>query len=389
MVGLLVKKQEFVLRLYDYDLVGFTVELGKEVGFGKMKHKLVATFFTKGLEYLLPKGLKELGMGPWLAYRMVPYERENYDLVLNTLGNVETVVDVINKTFLISLNDSYWVVPVEKKDLTFRDVSLYTSKFELDVMHAAFGKEVLLDEGIDYVISPEYTTGGMLKKCWMSLPSGDIRLFKAETSGAINIGLEPYNEYYVSKLAEYLGLDSVAYDLRQFKGEMVSECNLFTTEDISFVPMWIAEPSRKFNDVMETFGVEALADMLVFDALICNVDRHMGNFGMLCNSLTGEYISPAPLFDYGMSLMYNLTDDDLLRGGFDVDEYVRTVVSAFGKEPVDLLQGLVGPKQRKMLRRLLRDGFRFERHENYNLAAKRLRVMADVVKHQARRILNG
>ena len=30
--------------------------------------------------------------------------------------------------------------------------------------------------------------------------------------------------------------------------------------------------------------VDALEDMLVFDAIICNTDRHYGNFGVLVNS---------------------------------------------------------------------------------------------------------
>ena len=47
---------------------------------------------------------------------------------------------------------------------------------------------------------------------------------------------------------------------------------------------------------------DAIRDMLVFDALIYNEDRHFGNFGLLRNSHTGEVIAPAPLFDNGLSL---------------------------------------------------------------------------------------
>ena len=50
---------------------------------------------------------------------------------------------------------------------------------------------------------------------------------------------------------------------------------------------------------------EAFADMLVFDCLIENTDRHLNNFGMLADSRTGEVKSMAPLFDHGFSLLFH------------------------------------------------------------------------------------
>jgi hypothetical protein len=38
-------------------------------------------------------------------------------------------------------------------------------------------------------------------------------------------------------------------------------------------------------------------DMLVFDALIYNTDRHYGNFGVLRDNSDGKIIAPAPIFD--------------------------------------------------------------------------------------------
>ncbi len=48
--------------------------------------------------------------------------------------------------------------------------------------------------------------------------------------------------------------------------------------------------------------VNALNEMLVFDAVICNVDRHFGNFGVMVDNRTNTIVSPAPLFDHGNSL---------------------------------------------------------------------------------------
>ena len=39
--------------------------------------------------------------------------------------------------------------------------------------------------------------------------------------------------------------------------------------------------------------------MMVFDALICNVDRHLNNFGVLVDNRTNKIKCMAPLFDHG------------------------------------------------------------------------------------------
>ena len=47
---------------------------------------------------------------------------------------------------------------------------------------------------------------------------------------------------------------------------------------------------------------DALEDMLVFDAVIGNTDRHLGNFGFLVDAKTNTLTGPAPLFDHGNSM---------------------------------------------------------------------------------------
>jgi len=48
---------------------------------------------------------------------------------------------------------------------------------------------------------------------------------------------------------------------------------------------------------------DAIRDMLVFDALIYNEDRHFGNFGLLRDNISGKIKAPAPIFDNGNSLL--------------------------------------------------------------------------------------
>lgn len=43
-------------------------------------------------------------------------------------------------------------------------------------------------------------------------------------------------------------------------------------------------------------------DMMIFDDIICNTDRHFGNFGLLVENATNKPISLAPIFDNGLWL---------------------------------------------------------------------------------------
>ncbi|GMB96821.1 hypothetical protein [Helicobacter sp. NHP22-001] len=50
-------------------------------------------------------------------------------------------------------------------------------------------------------------------------------------------------------------------------------------------------------------GKQALSDLMLFDAIIGNVDRHLGNLGMLIDNDTNELIKPAPIFDNGRAFI--------------------------------------------------------------------------------------
>ena len=44
--------------------------------------------------------------------------------------------------------------------------------------------------------------------------------------------------------------------------------------------------------------------MLIADHFVLNEDRHYGNFGLIRNVNTGEFVSPAPIFDNGNSMFF-------------------------------------------------------------------------------------
>ena len=65
-------------------------------------------------------------------------------------------------------------------------------------------------------------------------------------------------------------------------------------------------------------------EMMALDFLIGNVDRHKGNFGIIRNSDTLQWLTTAPLFDNGNCLFFDRENDDMDNWGID------TLGKAFG-----------------------------------------------------------
>lgn len=102
-------------------------------------------------------------------------------------------MSIISVSKGLSLNDSYWVVN-EDFEGSFEQYNLYENRFSRILAYIAFtGYGSSIRSSL--MSSPEFTTNGMLPKCWRRV-SGKIVLYKGGTSGASNAGNEPYSEFY-------------------------------------------------------------------------------------------------------------------------------------------------------------------------------------------------
>ena len=125
-----------------------------------------------------------------------------------------------------------------------------------------------------------------------------------------------------------LKLPHISYSLADIDGTSYSVCETFITADTEYVPALyirdVCEKTNNENDYQHFFRcTEALAipctrieidNMLAFDYLIQNGDRHFGNFGFIRDVNTLKYLGVAPLFDHGNSLWYkSLTPDMVFR----------------------------------------------------------------------------
>ena len=313
----------------------------------------------------------------WLTRRTVPRNRRNIEELMARIGlNSRNVKGIIELCRGLSLNDVYWVVHDGCED-AWKDFNLYENDFSDAIAQMAFSG-VGPDFREQWTSSPEFTTNGMLAKCWRRI-DGNVLLYKSGTEGASNTGFEPYSEFYAAQIAEAMGLDHVAYGLSRFKGRLCSTCPLFTSDKYGYVP------AGRVVSRAEAFADPRFADVFFFDAVIFNTDRHMGNFGYLIDNDTNEIVGAAPIFDNG----YGLFSLALDRKGDSHDEFcdLRRFVSRVNPALYMKWLGFPGGLTKKMKERLdgLR-GFRIKRHPRYNLPVRRIEAIEDFTQKRIREI---
>ena len=220
--------------------------------------------------------------------------------------------------------------------------------------------------------------------------NGKVLLYKGGTAGASNTGNEPYSEYYAAQVAQAMGIDAIGYGLSKWKGVLCSTCELFTSKDYAYMPIGHIVTEGGFAAVFDYYQqlgeafVQAFRDMLVFDAVVCNTDRHFGNFGLMIDNVTNTIARPAPLFDHGNSL-FNFAGKEYLQNAELLQQYVDTLAPCTYGDFIETAGKYMNGKNHDQLRRLLT--FHFKRHSRYNLPSDSLRLIEEQVQKRAHILL--
>jgi len=388
----------YELRLYDTTLLTFDLSSDTAIGYS-IKIKSIGEPRS-----LLPLDLELTGEGilKWLNRRTIPKNRAYVHNILNTMGlslrDTKGIMDVCKG---LSLNDSYWIVP-EGFDGKFADYNLYENRFsEVLALTALTGESLSEDKARRIRTSPEFTTNGMLPKAWRH-SNGRITLFKGgvwRQYATTPDPLEPYSEYYAAQVADAMGLNPVKYGLSRWKGVLGCTCELFTDIDTAYVPMATIvrnqfnneDPSQYYSVCgkwFKTFDRENgtalydyFASTLVFDSLILNEDRHLGNFGVLRNNHNGDIVGNAPIFDNGISL-FNYSSIQELR---KLDTHKQAYANYFKQSFDSQAKEFGGSLQIEQLSRLA--DFKFKRHSRYNWDSERMEIIQAYIWHRAEQLI--
>ena len=324
------------------------------------------------------------GLGHWLRHRTIPKNRAFvHDLLAKSGLNLNRPLGIIDVCKGLSLNDCYWIVK-SGDETPFAQANLYDNRFSNILAELAFtgyGSKVRAS----LFSSPEFTTNGMLRKCWRRI-GGKVYLYKGGTEGASNTGNEPYSEFYAAQVAAAMDIRAIPYGLSKWKGILCSTCELFTSKEYAYLPIGHLvskgglKAVRAYYEKLGPEFVNALNEMLVFDAVICNTDRHFGNFGVLVDNRTNAITSPAPLFDHGNSL-FNFAGTDAWADSTALEEYIETLYPSVYDDFLGTAKSVLTPELREKLRHLLT--FHFKKHARYNLPPKRLRMIEKQIQKRA------
>ncbi|MDR1070140.1 MAG: XRE family transcriptional regulator [Gracilibacteraceae bacterium] len=383
---------DYELRLYDAPLLAFELSSGAS---GQMVNILNVGEPRK----LLPLDMDLTGEGvlKWLSRRTIPKNRAYVHNILNTMGlslrDVKGIIDVCKG---LSLGDSDWVTPAGFPG-KYAEYNLYENRFSEALALTALTGESLSEEKAQMIrTSPEFTTNGMLPKAWR-YQNGKIILFKGgiwRQYASTPDPLEPYSEYYAAQIADAMGMQPVKYGLSRWKGVLGCTCALFTDIDTAYVPM--ASIVRRHGDIAPaqyytvcgewfkafdrehgTSLFDYFASTLVFDSLILNEDRHLGNFGVLRDNRSGEIVGSAPIFDNGISLFNYSSIQELRRLDTHRQAYANYFKQSFDAQASEF----GGELQKEQLARL--SSFKFKKHSRYNWDAERMEIIQGYIRQRA------
>lgn len=295
--------------------------------FVKSKETTLITFATDGLKYTIVKEHDEhKNIFPlpllhtctseilmyWLNSRISPLGKELFKKIVpdkrcqGPLGN-------LGLTLGLSLNDCYWV---DDGSHTWKEVNLYENDLNPEIAQLAFNQGIQ-PENIIGSRSPEFGSYGNERKCWFKR---DNRIFLMKSDEADADGVcHTTKEWFAAQIAEAMHIPHVFYNLRyrhdtsenpicecesfcDMHKSFVSASSFFAMHDIHPALVRLIGSTKGFHDRLSLiYGQEEYEDMMVFDAIIGNSDRHFLNFGKIRDNDTGEVRGSAPLFDNGIS----------------------------------------------------------------------------------------
>lgn len=189
---------------------------------------------------------------------------------------------------------------------------------------------------------------GWLTKGWYYINNAPTEfLVKGNTKAQIRTewthGYEPYSEVMASNIAEFLGIPYVPYSLAEARH--FPEVKAHGIKHVSVCPSYHKDTYTTINladycsgqglsdgkgvgrrgkhknmdvyDFLQTSGIDLtmLYKILMFDALVGNRDRHLGNIELFNPKYTLEPPHFVPLFDNGASLLGVVSNSTLALSG--------------------------------------------------------------------------
>ena len=143
---------KYILKHKDIPVATFEYEKYKEIkepfkGFIKYNFKNIQILNKNLLPINFPTSENPSELKKWIEKRRIPKNRKNMLDILNyELEYLDlkpnNLMNYINISYGLSLNDSYWIVPDDGREYLWKDYNLYQNKFNSILPFIALGKKL-------------------------------------------------------------------------------------------------------------------------------------------------------------------------------------------------------------------------------------------------------
>jgi hypothetical protein len=235
----------------------------------------------------------------WIANRALPLSRKNAEKIYRTVGlpRDNTEFEMLCMTHGVSINDNFWIADdSEIGKLSYKNINIFTNSLNESLYLVALKGDTRFTI-TDTNISGEYTGQGTYPKCFVRESDG-IYMYKAGSNSDIT------REIYAAFIGKLLGMKTVDYEYRTLSGVNCSVSKIATNLDTSWESAFIVSEkiSEKYNTIPQEYAMQYFSldysNMVIFDAIILNDDRHMKNWSFEFGENTSEIRALAISYDY-------------------------------------------------------------------------------------------
>jgi hypothetical protein len=314
-------KKEYVLKHNDIPVLTFYInedtwkffELGDIIDQNRLPY---------GIDEPANRSQNAIQLHAWLQGRGLPDSRKDKNQIKKQF-NVEELQTLTMQAGGLNLTDHYWFHRTDKDNI-WKNVNYFENTFD------EVKEKGVAAPGIDPSVhrqSPNVCVDGSIEKRWI-IEDGRRFLLKGSRYKRMQ---EPFNEMTASLILNEYNIKHVGYELRRTKDNIpYSICECICDENTEFLnaqwvilkePQGMKDMYTHFLDICKKNGIhdvkKRMDEMMGLDFIIGNEDRHRGNFGILRNSQTLQWLNIVPIFDNGNSLFFDKSDDEIKENGID------------------------------------------------------------------------
>ena len=234
----------------------------------------------------------------WCASRILTPDRQNAKAMLNSARMTQAATDRERaKNALqyrcLSMKDVFWIRE-KGESVSYADVNLYQNHLKTSCVDIA-----LLGKQYDVPcmdLAKDLSTDGCCAKAWR-YNGKNFELIKGGNDDAVK------RELLASRICRCFDVDQVFYEEELIDGKHVTICKGITSvfhglADMRQIYRWMSGDEQKVKAFILDLDAKSYHMMNIIDYLVGNIDRHLGNWGVLVDSSVNRPLRLHDLMDF-------------------------------------------------------------------------------------------